>query len=446
MSCQCHAKLGQVTRTDPLQGLDRLDHLKGIADRITQGCVHICDKRAHPLARMLPNLHHRPRQLNRIIGGLHKRTASAFDVQHDAVVVRRELFAHDARCDQRNTVHRGGHVAQGVQQLIGRRKIGTLPHDRQPYLVDRGFQLFGGKVGAKALDGFQFIDRAARMSKSPAAHFGDLDAKTGNDRRDHKAGLVANPARGMLIHAQSVHGGKRQTVAAIPHSKRERGGLLGVHAAKPDRHAKCRRLIIGDTPLGIALNEKFDLGLTKYAAVSLFLDDIVHTHEKNSPFYNNDPSIGVQGKGKRQKITQGADRLMRPISEDHTEVGSAKLRHDLPANTAGSAKRVGGFPLPTCHGDRRKASRTLAHRLEERRALCTVGGRIGRVFDITARKDLSVSRQQSRADAKARIGCVGVFSRFDRQIHQFKIGHFGSPFFNSGNRLSPQIRPVSTPR
>ena len=107
-------KLGQVGRPVSLQGFNRFDYFQGVPDCIPKRSIHIGDKGAHTLARAFADFHHPFRKLTALFKGFHKRTAARFDVQNDAIVVRRKLFAHNTGNNQRQAIHRCGNVTERI--------------------------------------------------------------------------------------------------------------------------------------------------------------------------------------------------------------------------------------------------------------------------------------------------------------------------------------------
>ena len=97
---------------------------------------------------------------------------------------------------------------------------------------------------------------------------------------DGQRRLVAHAAAGVLVHDDDARHDvvEIQLVAAGRHGQREVGGLLVGHALEEDGHGPGRHLIIGDAPLGEALDEEIDFGGGKLAAVTLFDDDVDWVH------------------------------------------------------------------------------------------------------------------------------------------------------------------------
>ena len=113
----------QVTLDLAGEHLNGLLDLQCIADVGTQRLAHAGDDGSHGLAGQLADLRHGLGQTDGVIHGFHQRAGAGLDVQDDGVRTGSELLGHNGGGDQRQAVHRGGHVPQGVQFLIGGSKI-----------------------------------------------------------------------------------------------------------------------------------------------------------------------------------------------------------------------------------------------------------------------------------------------------------------------------------
>ena len=275
---QRHAQLGEVGGAVSLQGLNGLDDLQGVADGVAQRPVHVGDEGADSLACPLANIHHGLGQSAAVLLGLHEGTAARFHVQQDAIVIGGQLLAHDGGGDEGEGIHRGGYVAEGVEELVRRGEIGALPHDGDAYLIDNGFELGGGQISAEARNGLQFIHSATGMTQTAAAHLGHLDTQCGHDGGDGQTGLVAHAAGGVLVHAEAVDSLEVEGITGIPDGHGEGGGFLGGHAAEVDRHAEGGGLVVGDLTGHVALHERADLGVGQSLSVSFLFDDVVGAH------------------------------------------------------------------------------------------------------------------------------------------------------------------------
>ena len=62
--------------------------------------------------------------------GFHKGSASDLHIQHNVFRAGRKLFAHDARGDKGNAVHRAGDIPKGIEFFVGGGKPAGLSDDR----------------------------------------------------------------------------------------------------------------------------------------------------------------------------------------------------------------------------------------------------------------------------------------------------------------------------
>ena len=61
---------------------------------------------------------------------LHERAVAGLDVEHERVDALGHFLAHDRGADQEGALDGGGHVAQRVELLVGRRDFGRLSDQR----------------------------------------------------------------------------------------------------------------------------------------------------------------------------------------------------------------------------------------------------------------------------------------------------------------------------
>ena len=71
-------------------------------------------------------LEHRLGELARVVERLHEGAVADLDVEHDRLGAGGDLLRHDARRDQRDAVDGRGHVAKGVEPLVGRDEVRGL--------------------------------------------------------------------------------------------------------------------------------------------------------------------------------------------------------------------------------------------------------------------------------------------------------------------------------
>ena len=108
------------------QRLNRFAHLQRVADRVAQRLAHVGQHRVRAPSRACADAHERLRQLRGAFARGHKRACADLHIEQDVPRAARELLAHDAGGNQRDALHRRCGVAQGVEQLICRRKARRL--------------------------------------------------------------------------------------------------------------------------------------------------------------------------------------------------------------------------------------------------------------------------------------------------------------------------------
>ena len=72
-------------------------------------------------AGILANLHQGRCQLASALDGLHECARANLHVEHQRLGAFGKLLAHDRAGNQRDGLDRAGHIAQGVELLVGRR-------------------------------------------------------------------------------------------------------------------------------------------------------------------------------------------------------------------------------------------------------------------------------------------------------------------------------------
>ena len=172
MRAQLDGHIQQGTGGTAGQHVDSFLYFQRVADMTAQGLAHIGYQRYHAAARVAADAHHGLGQFNAVVQRLHQRARAGFDVQHNALRAAGQLFGYDAGGDQRQAVHRGGYVPQGVQGFIRGSQIFGLADDCQPnilYLLQKGFF---ADIYAHARDAFQLVQGSAGVAQTAAAHFG----------------------------------------------------------------------------------------------------------------------------------------------------------------------------------------------------------------------------------------------------------------------------------
>src|SRR5207244_9941253 len=77
----------------------------------------------------------------------HESAVAAFDIEHERLNAFGDLFAHDGSRDERDALHRGGNVAQRVEQFVGRCNFLGLPdQDRKSTRLNSSHQIISYAV------------------------------------------------------------------------------------------------------------------------------------------------------------------------------------------------------------------------------------------------------------------------------------------------------------
>ena len=197
---QFQAQLEQVCGAFAAQGGQGFAHLERVSGGKTQRGFHVGQQRPYITTRFTSNVHHRTGQNFGLLERFHERAATYLHVQHNSMSARRQFFGHDAAGNQRNTLHRGRHVAQSVKQAVCRSQIFTLPYQRQtqrPCLPQKGVL---GEFRVPAGNALEFVNGAAGVSQPASAHLGYGEAQRSQHGSEHQTGLVAHPTCGVLVY------------------------------------------------------------------------------------------------------------------------------------------------------------------------------------------------------------------------------------------------------
>ncbi len=117
------------SRCVPVEIVDRIHHLDGIAGGRRQRLVHVGDERGGRQAGAVGDLDQRLRQRSRVLLLRHEGAGPGLDVEHQRTEPGGELLRQDRGGDQRDRLDRRRHVADGVEALVGRREVGRLADD-----------------------------------------------------------------------------------------------------------------------------------------------------------------------------------------------------------------------------------------------------------------------------------------------------------------------------
>ena len=120
--------------------------------------AHVGDQGGGGAAGVLPDLDADPGQLDRGRGLAHERPRAGLDVEQDAGRPAGQLLAHHAGGDQGDVADGGGHVAEGVDRLVGRDQVGGLGGRGQTDALDLVEQLVDAQVDPEAGDRLQLVE------------------------------------------------------------------------------------------------------------------------------------------------------------------------------------------------------------------------------------------------------------------------------------------------
>ena len=151
-----------------IHDLDALSHFKRVSDLPAERLIHVGLQRHHLLAVTLADFDHGAAEFERGFPGAHERAGPPLHIQHKAVDVFGELLAHDAGHDERQARHRRGHIAECVEFLVGGRDFRRRADHAAADFIGDTAKFIQRKVRAKAINAFQFIERAAGWAEAAA--------------------------------------------------------------------------------------------------------------------------------------------------------------------------------------------------------------------------------------------------------------------------------------
>ena len=211
----------------PLQDLDRLDHLAGVAHLAAQRLVHVGEQRPHRGAVGAPDADHGLGQGAGLRRLLHEGPPAHLHVEDQAVEALGQLLGHDRRGDQRDRLHRAGGVAQGVEAAVGRAP-GSPTGRRAPGRCGPGgpgTRAGRGRCGSR---GWSPACRGCpRCGPGPGPLIiGHRHPAGGDHGAEGDAHLVAHPAGGVLVHLGRGDVGEVEDVAGVQHGVDPGGEFL----------------------------------------------------------------------------------------------------------------------------------------------------------------------------------------------------------------------------
>jgi hypothetical protein len=219
------------------------------------------------------------RELPRVVDVAHERARAALDVEDEALDALGQLLRHDAGRDERDAVHRGGDVAQGVKCAVCRGQALGLAHHAEAHVEHAASKFSVRECGAQAGDALELVQRAAGVAQAAARYHGHLHAHGGHQRGQDDAYLVAHAAGGVLVQPGTGEAREVQRLAAFEHRAGEGHGLGMGHALEVGGHEEGRGLVVGHLARDHAVYEKRYLVFRQLFAVAFSVDDAFSTHE-----------------------------------------------------------------------------------------------------------------------------------------------------------------------
>ena len=138
------------------------------------------------------------------------------------------------------------------------------------------------QAGAGAGNRLHLVDGAAGVTQPAPAHFGNFYAAGSHNGGNDQGGFVAHAAGRVLVRLDARNGGKIHHIAGMCHYIGQFGGFGVGHTAQVNRHQQRRHLVIRHIARHIAVYGKCQFLAVQRAAVSLFGNDIIHTHKQIS--------------------------------------------------------------------------------------------------------------------------------------------------------------------
>jgi hypothetical protein len=234
--------LHQVIGTVALQGLDRLLHLDGVADRAAQRGIHAGQQGSGGDVMLLADRHHRLRQLSCPRPVLHEGAGADLDVEDEGSGALGDLLRRDRAGDQRDRLDGAGDVAERVEPAVGRSQARAGGGDDAAGLSQRVYGLLRGQAGPEAGDGLELVQGAAGVPEAPAGQLRDRGPAGRHQRSQDQAYLVPHAAGRVLVNGGAGEAAEVQAIAGIDHGGGPGPELLGVKPLEVDGHEQGYRV------------------------------------------------------------------------------------------------------------------------------------------------------------------------------------------------------------
>ena len=156
----------EIGRPGAPKNVDCLYHFECIAARFSQWTIHRGEKRNDRASVARAKIDHRPRHLQLVLEIRQERSRAALDVQHQSRQRLRDLFAHDACCNERNHLHRRSRVAERVHLPIGGNDLVGLTQHRAPDSRHLSLCFVERQRGSESRNRLQFVQRSTSVPQS----------------------------------------------------------------------------------------------------------------------------------------------------------------------------------------------------------------------------------------------------------------------------------------
>ncbi len=169
------------------QHLPSLFHLQAIAHGAAQGRLHGRVDARRGAAVGVTHQAAETTQFARVLEVGREGAPADLDVEHQGGGAAGYLLGHDAGGDEPVAVDGRGHVAQRVEETVGRHQAFALTHDSHPDALQLPHQLTLGQLHAKAGDRLQLVERTASAPQAAARHLAEDRPAGGHQGRQNSA-------------------------------------------------------------------------------------------------------------------------------------------------------------------------------------------------------------------------------------------------------------------
>jgi len=257
--------------------VEALLNFESVTNLLAERLIHVSLERDNFLAVPFADFDHGAAEFERSIPGPHECAGAPLHIEHEASDILGQLLRHDAGDDEWEAGDGGGHVAQCVELLVGRRDFRSLAGNRAADGVGHANEFVEREAGPKAGDAFEFVECSAGGAETATGDHRDPHAAAGNEWRENERDLVADAA-GTVFISEEVTGFPFDDLAGLDHGARKPHGFVEVHALKADGHCEGGHLVFGQVTAGEAFNEESNFGFGQGLAVTLLLDDLGGKH------------------------------------------------------------------------------------------------------------------------------------------------------------------------